>query len=787
MMFPRSRRIGAALLFGWLVCGIAGAQETAAARNWTIEDSVERRFFQTKRLHPYDHASRDEDVARFSPDGEHFFVVSFRGDLSSDQNVFELSVYSTREVRRALQSGEKTSHDIRPKRTLEMASGGRFLHDFAAIYLPEWQGSQTITFVGTQGREFRRIYLYDIASGDLKPLSESKHWIADTGGGEYVVRGSTTMFRTHHTEEAPAPSYPFQVLSPEVLYTMSGRDQRPALDATHWRFHASYKGAPSKVVAQGRIDYSRGSYVGGPWISPDERWAVLLYRPEGWVKPDWWSSYEFRAPTLWYLLIDLQAGTARPISDAPLGARLIRTSEGYAPGTVFWSSDSRHVLVANLAQRVSGRKREETRRKTYFLDYDLTTGKSTTVNEVPGASSALLTASWKEEGRSLLVKLDQDESRRAQQYSYDGNRWKVAAAAVKPPASEPITKPFSIGVEQSSERAPALVVNGSGKRVILRQAESLRGRPLAPREHVQWTDPSGKAAEGFLLRPGKLTGQGNAPVVVQFMNTPSDVFAPDGMPGSCDVAQSLVGEGFVVLQLVAAGGYGAGGDLDTSIFQNPKEFPTQVVRVDSAMDMLRERGISTDDPIGLTGFSRTGLYVYYVTTHPGRTRIGAAIVCDSMTNGFGEYIHSAGLYGADESQHYSLQFGNGKAFWENKQGWFDAPDLNLERLRTPILFHTHGNPITSGVTATVGAFLLARRPFEFHYYPDAGHVITSPRQQAAAMQATVDWMRFWLQNQKPKALEDPERFSRWQRIRTEWESVSKDESTAQSPVEGATQ
>jgi dipeptidyl aminopeptidase/acylaminoacyl peptidase len=781
MMFPRSRRSRAALLFGLLVCGIAGAEETAVARNWTIEDSVQRRFVQTKRLHPYDHASRDEDVAHFSPDGEHFFVISFRGDLSSDQTVFELSVYSTGEVHRALQSGGKAARDIPPRRALQMRSGGRFLHDFAAIYLPEWRGNDTITFVGTQGRESRRIYQYNIASGDLSALSEANHWIADTGGGEYTVRGSSTMFRTQYTEEPTAPSYPFQVLSSELLYTMSGRDQRPALDATHWRFHASYKGAPSKVVAQGRIDYSRGSYVGGPWISPDEHWAVMLYRPEGWTRPEWWSSYEFRAPALWYMLIDLQAGTARPISDAPLGSALIKTSEGYGPGAAFWSSDSRHVLVANLAQRVAGHEGDEVRRKTYFLDHDVTTGRLTAVDEMPGAAQALLAASWKEEGRSLVVKLDQDERQRGQQYFYNGKRWKATAAAAQPHAANPSPKPFSIVVEQSGESPPALVVTASGKRLLLQEAESLQARRLAPREHVRWTDPSGKPAEGFLITPQKSGGQGSAPVVVQFMNTPSDVFAPDGMPGTCDVAQSLVNEGFVVLQLVAAGGYGAGVSMDVSIFQNPNELPAQVARIDAAMDMLRARGILADAPIGLTGFSRTGLYVYYVATHPGRTRVGAAIVCDSITNGFSEYIHSAGLYGADETQHYSLQFGNGKAFWENKQGWLDAPDLSLERLRAPILFHTHGNPITSGATATVGALLLARRPFEFHYYPDAGHIITSPRQQAAAMQATVDWMRFWLQNQKPNATEDAERFSRWQRIRAEWESVSKDESTAQLP------
>jgi hypothetical protein len=158
--------------------------------------------------------------------------------------------------------------------------------------------------------------------------------------------------------------------------------------------------------------------------------------------------------------------------------------------------------------------------------------------------------------------------------------------------------------------------------------------------------------------------------------------------------------------------------------------------------------------------------------------VGAGIVFDSITNSFGQYVNMAGTHGADEMKHYALQYGNGKRFWDNKQGWLDAPEFNLERLRGPLLFSTTGNPTLWSSTDTVGAFLLAHRPFEYHYFPGAEHVLQSPRQRDAAMQATVDWMSFWLQGRERAVSEDPERFERWRKIKADWERTLLEESAA---------
>jgi hypothetical protein len=53
------------------------------------------------------------------------------------------------------------------------------------------------------------------------------------------------------------------------------------------------------------------------------------------------------------------------------------------------------------------------------------------------------------------------------------------------------------------------------------------------------------------------------------------------------------------------------------------------------------------------------------------------------------------------------------------------------------------------------------------------------------MQATIDWMRFWLQGKERDVPEDPDRFTRWQHIKADWENVLKAEQVAEQPAAGA--
>ncbi len=99
-----------------------------------------------------------------------------------------------------------------------------------------------------------------------------------------------------------------------------------------------------------------------------------------------------------------------------------------------------------------------------------------------------------------------------------------------------------------------------------------------------------------------------------------------------------------MLQLEQSGRRKADGELiQDGTEYSKQEGPNQVRRVDAAVARLQELGYVDGKRVALIGFSRSGYLTYYVATHPGTTPIGAAVVFDSITAGYAEYVYLAGL------------------------------------------------------------------------------------------------------------------------------------------------
>lgn len=773
-----------------------GAAESAAVleRPWTVQDSVAVRYFVRNWNQPGFLDGQDDPV-RFSPDGAHFFFVTLSSDLAVDRTVYEMWIYSRQDVEARIRASSAVScGGVPPLRKVRMESSRPSLAGSAAIYLPKWDSNSTIVFVGTEGGESRRVFRYDIGTGTLIALTEPQYRIGESSGREYAVRGTTTLFETYHRAPSPGASHPVQRVDSEFLFETAGRYGEGDKSATHWRLNASYKGAPARVVAEGEIAHLSGAYRSEPAISPDERWAVVIYRPTGWSAPQSWQQYQFATAPYWFMLLDLQNGGQRPMLDSPTGNASVvlrqpwKAVQSAARGAAFWSADSRRILVLNTALPLDAEK-PASRRTSFVVDYDVATGSTHVVDVVSTADrNVRATPTWVEEGRALRVAYEdiQTKERWERFYEFQGRQWKRgrARALTAPPAQN-----LKVELRQGLDEPPRMFASLGSKEIALTDEDNaLRGVWRARPGLIQWTGPGGQPVTSELLRP-RTTSPGKLPsLVIQFANTSRHSFFPDGLPGTADAAQPLVAEGYAVLKLTAAGGYGKAVDneLDEQFVTSTREFPAQVEMIDAAVSMLRSRGLVNEEPIGLIGFSRTGTYAYYVATHPGKIEVGAAIAFDSLTNGFGTYLNMAGLLDPRETRHFSLQFGNGKPFWQNKEGWLDASDLNLDRLRTPMLFSTTWNPVIYYAPETIGAFRLAQRPFEFLYYPGAGHGLQSPRQREAALQYTVDWMNFWLRGRERSSLEASAQFARWREIREEWEKVQAQEAAARDGVPRST-
>lgn len=763
---------------------LAAAVTIAAAQNaqapWTPEISVAVRYFVTDWNDPVNAVAvtrerlSGADLVRFAPDGRHFFFVFFHGDLAKDQNVFELWVYSTAAVKHALSTGGSKPP---PLRTLSMRSGFPEHLASTAIGWPVWISNTVIEFEGTEGRESRRLYRYDIGSGKLAPLTGPEYLLAPSI--PHVVRGDTILFATFgdriRTPEA-LEHYPFTVLDSGTMLGLSPNYK----NLRYLRYHVSYQGGPPRLVAEG------SNYYGGPWLSPDGRWAMLVYQPRGTQIPTQWSAYEFRAQERRFL-IELETGLSRPLLEAPVGPepyfnREINTlyEGGWPP---FWSADGRHVLLLNAALPLDG-DHPERRRNSFVIDYDMRTGEARVIERFANAGESVVgEAAWLEEGRSVIVvhRQREDDASTGKRvasriYRFDSGRWSAHAGTDQEwPAAAAARPPLSFALRQSANEPPRVLARKDRREITLSDADpALQNVRRAPVAVIHWKDRD-KDVESLLTLPAEFSKGRPVPLVVQLgdLLNPGGLFFPDGEFGTAFAAQALTAQGFAVLQTESAGAVETpeGFFADPRVFMTPTEGPAQVERLDAAIKMLAARGVIAAGPIGLIGFSRSGYYAYYIATHPGDTAVGAVIPFDSITSSYGQYLNIAAVEGPGTVSHFGQLYGDGKGtFWDNKQAWLDAPEFNLDRLQSPVLFHITGGP--EFAIDTIGAFRQAGRPFDYLHYPSAPHQLRSPRQRAAAMQSTVDWMNFWLQGRERDAPDDPGRFARWRDIKGRWMKVS---------------
>lgn len=361
-------------------------------------------------------------------------------------------------------------------------------------------------------------------------------------------------------------------------------------------------------------------------------------------------------------------------------------------------------------------------------------------------------------------------------YRYEGQKWNArsAPATVKFPVIKEAALPrgFKVVLEESANDPPVMTAIDGRRRVALTASDpALEGLWRAPAEKVEWQEPNGKTAQGLLMLPRDRSPSTPLPLVVQGFHQSPNAFRPDGVVLSGFAAQALVAQGFAVLQIDFA--YD-----DPSTFMTPGELPPRVARLDAAVEMLATKGIVDASKVALVGFSRSGYSTYYVLSHPGRVRPAAAVIFDSITAGYGEYVNLAGL--GDPAPEYEKQYGEG-AFWENKQAWLEAPAFNVDRITTPTLFSSTGPSYPIASLETIGAWRYINRAFEFQHFPQGSHQLQRPVERVASMQSTVDWINFWLMDRDPApSKDDPERAARWQKIRSNWQAQLAREATGQA-------
>lgn len=752
------------------------AVEPTAERPWTPRDSVAVRYFGSGAW-----GQAIDNRVSASPDGRYFFLMNRRGDLTSDCNLETLEVFNIAAIRKELRSPHGDRRGI-VKPIASVTRDGCW-SDRSALGSVDWtQDSRSITFMGRDSRGTDQVYELSIATDRVRALTKDLYGVRRFERvGDSIVYWRQIELEGERTKSS-YPAFPVQ------------RDVVREMLPIKTEILASHGGSWPWVLV-------RSPFSGdGPWIAPNGRAAILI-EVETNVPVHWEGYLGNRQRTILdpdlpmrdntyprFAIADLVRQDVRSIVDAPAGVILRRrddlSGQDSSVGSMirysaFWSTDSSRAILVNTALPLTGDP--ERRSMGYIVDYEVSTGRihileplaANLKSERSDLVRRVGAVGWLKSGVSLLVTHTVDGGQKAlgTVYTFNGRGWtaRPVGPAVKLPAPPALGTSLEGGIKvairQGANEPPTLIAAQDNEELSLSSPDSaLNGVWRAKLEPFEWQGPQGTTETGGLMLPRLSADAPPPPLVIQAFHYRRNFFLPDGAYPTAYAAQPLVARGIAVLQIDIL-------DLGVDTVNERHRF---VERIDACVEALAKRRLADPGRVGLIGFSRGGMNTYYAVTHPGSTHLAAAISADAWTGSFSTYTPAAAgrAWSDGESSYDPYVAINGKHFWQAKQLWLEEdPIFNVDKVRTPVMFSEHALAVdgqkvpSASAAATLGAFRLNSKPVEYLYFPQGDHWLLRPRERLASLEATVDWMSFWLQDHEDPSPEKAEQYVRWRAMR----------------------
>ena len=766
-----------------------GAQNVL--RSWTNTVSITMRYLVSNQVYPLLRVGASVVYELIpSPDGRYFFFTTSFGDLRCDCNAMELLVFAVADF------GDLSSPP-KPLRRIRMESEWEVPYVHPAISQAVWENEKSILFVGIDGgKSPKSLYRLDVSSGSLRQLTKGTHSIHRW---HYGAAGESVVF----AEEVYRPS---SVLDQYPIRWGLGSNFQEAVSGDEVRYfslYSQYKGSTQRLLGT----YANDASDCGPWMAPDGKHAFHIYAPENLPVPEDWRKYDgiaemdqFGAKNELahlrlrrYMLVDIERGQSKPVLNSPAGTAT-RLGMHWDPTTnrvtrvaanVLWSKDSKHAVLVNEALPLDD-FREERSRMAYIVDIDISTGKWKILepletaligNELTNKKVQFVsTVTWLKYGDEFLVehKLEDGSESTGTVYSFGANGWQgrsVPASMKSPPKlADPSIKEVKLADsltasvrESQNEPFSIIVSNGQRNVTISEKDPALSSVWRAEIEPIDWKESNGHVNHGGLMLPRNSSTKNPIPLVIQLDIQHPTQFLPDGSVMSTYAAQSLVSSGFAVLLLQPA--------------SDRKAFLSQI---DSAVESLTNRGIIDANLVGLVGADGFASSAYYALTHPHMTKIRAALInqWSSGVGTFDEYLFQGIIL---RFRRPLTEQTYGGTFWQKKTEWLENdPVFSADRVESPLLISCRETKVCRSMLPIVGALTLNRRPFDFLMFPDGDDAMLKPRPRLASLDATVDWMNFWLQGKEDPNPAKAGQYQRWRKMKADWEQVQKEEAEKKS-------
>jgi len=776
-------------------------QQSQSERDWTAEDAASvLEFVQDLNEYPgFDNAG---PAVWYSPDKSYFFFVSRKGNLQCDCKRYVFSVFKTDVVRAALKArGVQAPQPLREV-TIDNYDAEILLPGRGGPSLVAWSGETTLILQNMNSPGRMELAELDVTTGAVRPISGPKDSIVAStkyrNGGLLIIRSD----RAFASRKLDVARYPGQFIRGDYL----AYNPKPLYVDDSVEYEVSYRGGSAKSLGTYHLGITGGSGFSSS-ISPDGKWAVIVWpaftvtdRAAGKMQlPAGWEFYsgigagspaediddydrfglaspEARRRLYRPMLVDMQAGTMKPLLDAPIQVF------PRAPRT-YWSADSKHVVIDNLNLPLDA-DREARRTKSYLVDFSVEDGRWTALTPMEfmdetGQAQRLDQLLWLNEGRSLLsvVKGDNGKPSRGVVYELFQNVWKSRAAGpddiagkadghAKPDSALP-PDGFRVYLRPGKAGTPEIAASNGKRDIILSRPDTgATGIRRIPTRSFSWPESDSAKQSGLLLLPRNLPSDAPPPLVIQFEETPGE--GPESK--AAYAAEVLAARGMAVLRINPLMGYVSPVEYwkVTDVPEYRREMAPIAKHVDAAVRELTRRGLIDPKHVGIIGFSRMGHRAYYMLTHPGEVRPSAAIVSDSFIGGYGEYLRQLRFDKINPIQvgKYDAMFGG--SFWDKKQMWLEeSPTFSSENVHTPVLFsqHTEEQLSMPQTDETFGAMRMLNRPVDMIVLPRGEHQLGRPRQHLFEMQVAIDWMSFWLQGKEDNDPAKADQYRYWRLLK----------------------
>lgn len=673
----------------------AAAHETQ--RRFEVRDSVEVANFT--------------DTGSLSPDGKWIAAVTQRGILPRGVTEATLWLFDVGAVKHAIRNG-RSSEPVTPvvlARLSAVINGDSGEDRGEVISRPAWASdSERFLFLGRDGQENRQLFRVDLSERKTTALTPTTQDVIDYSVGKdsiaYFAGPDVIAEKFWWSNDPAAPDIVVgtgQSLG-DLLYPGSRLNNRyTPTEFEVWLVRGS-QAVPLMDSATNRPMRLLGSYGEGTIsLSPDgKRLAVIAHAER---VPPTWQRYDIpRQPdgepfkpdpepenvevplarrqgdytrARQYQLIDLEAGTHRPLIAAPIADDL---RGGVDRLRVAWARDGSQVAItgtfpplndsANASTRpcAAAVVRIEGSQFDCLIDHD--DPKAGDVSEIRWAGANLLHVQF--------------DGEREVRFRRRGTRWQSEVA----PGSS--SSSFEVTVEQDLNHPPVLVATDRGKPLTLLDPNPQLARIALGNVSVySWKTPRGQDVHGGLAKPPDFSAGRRYPLVIQTRGFPRGQFFNTGTGWNTAAAgRALAGRGMLVLQV---------GEPRTESFgtwREPTERGTETYL--AAIDQLVREGLVDPQKVGIAGYSRSGTFVTKAITE-APNRFAAAVIANTASSTVFAYdtflddrSHKV-MRDFAEVQAGALPYGEGLKLWLER-----AAGYHTDRIRAPVLVSA-GDPIIS--------------------------------------------------------------------------------------------